>query len=64
MAVMDEGGGGRFASWKWFEVSINEENLCGKILYRWGDQWVARVLFNCLLDIRNYVYVFFMCWYI
>ena len=23
-------------SWKWFDVSVNEEdNLCGEILYEW-----------------------------
>ena len=35
MVIMDEGGSGSFASWKWFDVSVNEEgNLCGKVLYK------------------------------
>lgn len=36
--VMDEGGGEWFTFWKWFDVSINEEeNFRGKVLYRWGE---------------------------
>ena len=38
MMVLDEGGDGRFASWKWFDVSVNEEeNFHGKVLYRRGE---------------------------
>ena len=35
---MDEGRGGWFVSWKWIDVSINEEeNFRDKVLYRWGE---------------------------
>jgi hypothetical protein len=38
VVVMDEGGGGWFASWKSFHVLVNEEeNFYGKGLYGWGE---------------------------
>lgn len=41
MVVMDDEGGGWFMSWKWFDVSINEEkNFPSKVLYRWGEDVV------------------------
>ena len=38
MLVVDKGGGGWFASWKKSDVSVYEdENSCGKVLYKWGE---------------------------
>ena len=35
------GGGRWFVFWKWFDVSVDEEeNLCGEVLYRWGESVV------------------------
>ena len=35
--VMDEGVGGWFVSWKWFDELVNEENFLGKVLYKWEE---------------------------
>jgi hypothetical protein len=38
VVVINEGGSGWFAFWKWFDVSVNdEENFYRNVLYRWGE---------------------------
>lgn len=57
---MEEGGSRWFTSWKWFDVSFNEEeNSHGKVLYRWGegvalDKFIDWVSFHSHVNIISH----------